>query len=133
MSGAVTEAQRIAAAEDGCILGQFTNPEAVQAHYKTTGPEIFKDSVGHMDALVAGVGSGSSITGTGRFLKEHIKNFRVIAVEPAASPVLSGGKAAPTSSRASARALFPKSSTAPCWMKSSSPTARKPCEPPASS
>ena len=95
MSGAVTEAQRIAAAEDGCILGQFTNPEAVQAHYKTTGPEIFKDSVGHMDALVAGVGSGSSITGTGRFLKEHIKNFRVIAVEPAASPVLSGGKAAP--------------------------------------
>ncbi|SDF93105.1 cysteine synthase A [Desulfovibrio legallii] len=95
MSGAVAEAQRIAAAENGCILGQFTNPEAVQAHYKTTGPEIFKDSVGRMDALVAGVGSGSSITGAGRFLKEHIKGFKVIAVEPAASPVLSGGKAAP--------------------------------------
>ena len=86
-------ARRIAEQEDGRLLGQFTNPEAVQAHYKTTGPEIFRDSVGKMDVLVAGVGSGSSITGVGRFLKERIAGFRVIAVEPAASPVLSGGTA----------------------------------------
>lgn len=93
MAGAVAEARRIAEQEDGRLLGQFTNPEAVQAHYKTTGPEIFRDSVGKMDVLVAGVGSGSSITGVGRFLKERIAGFRVIAVEPAASPVLSGGAA----------------------------------------
>ena len=93
MAGAVAEARRIAEQEDGRLLGQFTNPEAVQAHYKTTGPEIFRDSVGKMDVLVAGVGSGSSITGVGRFLKERIAGFRVIAVEPAASPVLSGGTA----------------------------------------
>lgn len=93
MGGAVAEARRIAEQEDGFLLGQFTNPEAVQAHYKTTGPEIFRDSVGKMDVLVAGVGSGSSITGVGRFLKERIAGFRIIAVEPAASPVLSGGAA----------------------------------------
>lgn len=92
MSGAVAEAKRIAEAHNGLIPGQFTNPEAVQAHYTGTGPEIYKDSVGKMDALVAGVGSGSSITGVGRFLKERIPGFKVIAVEPAASPVLSGGK-----------------------------------------
>ena len=65
------------------------------AHYKTTGPEIFKDSVGKMDVLVAGVGSGSTITGVGRYLKERIPGFRVVAVEPTASPVLSGGKPGP--------------------------------------
>ena len=95
MSGAVAAAKRIAEEQEGFVLGQFTNPQAVLAHYKTTGPEIFKDSVGKMDVLVAGVGSGSSITGTGRFLKERIPGFRVVAVEPAASPVLSGGKAGP--------------------------------------
>ena len=95
MTGAVEEARRIADEQGGFILGQFTNPEAVQAHYKTTGPEIYSDSVGKMDVLVAGVGSGSSITGAGRFLKEHTPGFRVIAVEPAASPVISGGTAAP--------------------------------------
>ena len=95
MTGAVEEARRIAEEQGGFIPGQFTNPEAVQAHYKTTGPEIYSDSVGKMDVLVAGVGSGSSITGAGRFLKERIPGFRVIAVEPAASPVISGGKASP--------------------------------------
>ena len=95
MAGAVAAAERIAEEQDGLILGQFTNPQAVQAHYKTTGPEIFRDSVGKMDVLVAGVGSGSSITGVGRFLKERIPGFRVIAVEPDASPVLSGGKPGP--------------------------------------
>ena len=95
MSGAVAAAKRIAEEQEGFVLGQFTNQQAVVAHYKTTGPEIFKDSVGKMDVLVAGVGSGSSITGTGRYLKERIAGFRVVAVEPAASPVLSGGKAGP--------------------------------------
>ncbi|CAK7013583.1 MAG: Cysteine synthase [Desulfovibrio sp.] len=95
MTGAVEEARRMAEEQGGFIPGQFTNPEAVQAHYKTTGPEIYSDSVGKMDVLVAGVGSGSSITGAGRFLKERIPGFRVIAVEPAASPVISGGKASP--------------------------------------
>ena len=95
MSGAVAAAKRIADEQDAFVLGQFTNPQAVVAHYKTTGPEIFKDSVGKMDVLVAGVGSGSTITGVGRYLKERIPDFRVVAVEPAASPVLSGGKPGP--------------------------------------
>ena len=92
MGGAVQEARRIAEATGGLILGQFTNPDAVEAHYQSTGPEIYKDSVGKMDVLVAGVGSGSSITGAGRFLKENLPGFRVMAVEPKDSPVLSGGK-----------------------------------------
>ena len=95
MSGAVAAAKRIADEQDAFVLGQFTNPQAVVAHYKTTGPEILKDSVGKMDVLVAGVGSGSTITGVGRYLKERIPGFRVVAVEPAASPVLSGGKPGP--------------------------------------
>ena len=95
MSGAVAAAKRIADEQDAFVLGQFTNPQAVVAHYKTTGPEIFKDSVGKMDVLVAGVGSGSTITGVGRYLKERIPGFKVVAVEPAASPVLSGGKPSP--------------------------------------
>ena len=95
MSGAVAAAKRIAEEQDAFVLGQFTNPQAVVAHYKTTGPEIFKDSVGKMDVLVAGVGSGSTITGVGRYLKERIPGFRVVTVEPAASPVLSGGKPGP--------------------------------------
>lgn len=95
MGAAVQEAHRIAQTTGGHILGQFTNPGAVEAHYQSTGPEIHKDSAGKMDVLVAGVGSGSSITGTGRFLKERIPGFKVMAVEPAASPVLSGGKPGP--------------------------------------
>lgn len=95
MSGAVAAAKRIADEQEAFVLGQFTNPQAVVAHYKTTGPEIFRDSVGKMDALVAGVGSGSTITGVGRYLKERIPDFKVVAVEPAASPVLSGGKPGP--------------------------------------
>lgn len=95
MSGAVTAAKRIMHDRGAVLLGQFTNIDAVEAHYTTTGPEIYSDSVGNMHALVAGVGSGSSITGTGRFLKEHIDDFQVIAVEPADSPLLSTGKAGP--------------------------------------
>ena len=93
MKGAIKVAEKLAEERNGLLFGQFSNPLAVEAHYLTTGPEILADSVGHMDVLVAGVGSGSSITGTGRFLKENIPGFKVMAVEPAVSPVLSGGQA----------------------------------------
>ena len=93
MKGAIKVAEKLAEERNGLLFGQFSNPLAVEAHYLTTGPEILADSVGHMDVLVAGVGSGSSITGTGRFLKENIHGFKVMAVEPAESPVLSGGQA----------------------------------------
>lgn len=93
MSGAIKAAEQLAEERNGLLFGQFSNPLAVEAHYLTTGPEILGDSVGHMDVLVAGVGSGSSITGTGRFLKKNIPGFKVMAVEPAESPVLSGGQA----------------------------------------
>ena len=93
MKGAIKVAEKLAEERSGLLFGQVSNPLAVEAHYLTTGPEILADSVGHMDVLVAGVGSGSSITGTGRFLKENIPGFKVMAVEPAESPVLSGGQA----------------------------------------
>ena len=93
MKGAIKVAEPLAEERNGLLFGQFSNPLAVEAHYLTTGPEILADSVGHVDVLVAGVGSGSSITGTGRFLKENIPGFKVMAVEPAESPVLSGGQA----------------------------------------
>lgn len=93
MKGTIKVAEKLAEERNGLLFGQFSNPLAVEAHYLTTGPEILADSVGHMDVLVAGVGSGSSITGTGRFLKENIPGFKVMAVEPAESPVLSGGQA----------------------------------------
>ena len=93
MKGAIKVAEKLAEERNGLLFGQFSNPLAVEAHYLTTGPEILADSVGHMDVLVAGVGSGSSITGTGRFLKENIPGLKVMAVEPAESPVLSGGQA----------------------------------------
>ena len=93
MKGAIKVAEKLAEERNGLLFGQFSNPLAVEAHYLTTGPEILADSVGHMDVLLAGVGSGSSITGTGRFLKENISGFKVMAVEPAESPVLSGGQA----------------------------------------
>lgn len=92
MPGAVKQAAEIAQNEGAWLFDQFSNPNAVEAHYYTTGREINHDSSGTMNVLVAGVGSGSSITGAGLYLKEAIMDFRVIAVEPAESPVLSGGK-----------------------------------------
>ncbi len=77
------------------MMGQFSNPENPLAHYRTTGPEIWRDTDGAVDALVAGVGTGGTVSGTGRFLKEMKPSAQVFAVEPAESPVLEGGQAGP--------------------------------------
>lgn len=96
MKGAIAKAEELAAAIDGAIiLGQFVNPANPKAHYKTTGPEIYADTDGKVDFLVAGVGTGGTLSGTGKYLKEKIAGVKVIAVEPETSPVLSKGVAGP--------------------------------------
>lgn len=91
MKGAIAKAKEIAEAENGLILGQFDNPSNVKAHYNTTGPEIYNDLDGEVDVFIAGVGTGGTITGVGKYLKEKNKNVKVIAVEPLTSAVLSTG------------------------------------------
>lgn len=96
MQGAVDKANELVAQMPGAILaGQFTNPANPAAHYQSTGPEIWAATGGRVDALVAGVGTGGTITGTGRYLKEQKPSLRVVAVQPAASPLLTGGDAGP--------------------------------------
>lgn len=96
MSGAIRKAEELAKTIPGSFIpSQFTNPANARAHYDTTGPEICRDLDGKADAFVCTVGTGGTITGTGRYLKEQIPAIRVIAVEPAGSPVLSGGQAGP--------------------------------------
>ena len=96
MNGAIKEAKRLEKeTENAIVLGQFDNPANALAHYKTTGPEIWGDTEGNVDAFVAGVGTGGTITGTGRYLKEQKSDIKVVAVEPAKSAVLSGEAAGP--------------------------------------
>lgn len=92
MNGAIAEAKRICAATPGAIIaGQFENTANPLAHYSTTGPEIWRDTDGKVDIFVAGVGTGGTVSGVGRYLKEKNPEVRIIAVEPAESPVLEGG------------------------------------------
>ena len=96
MAGSIEKANELAASIEGSFIpGQFDNQANAKAHYDTTGPEIFRDLDGNVDFFVAGVGTGGTITGTGRYLKENIEGVKVVAVEPARSPLLSEGKAGP--------------------------------------
>jgi len=96
MGGAIARAKELLEEIPGAWMpDQFNNPANARAHYETTGPEIWADTDGTVEVLVAGVGSGGTITGAGRYLKEKNPAVKVVAVEPAESPVLSGGKAGP--------------------------------------
>ncbi|MBO5200083.1 MAG: cysteine synthase A [Clostridia bacterium] len=96
MSGAIAKADELVKElPNAAIMGQFVNPSNPEAHFCTTGPEIWRDTEGKVDILVSAAGTGGTVTGTARYLKTQNPNIKIIAVEPADSPVLSGGKAGP--------------------------------------
>ncbi len=95
MDEAVDLAERIAAERGGFMPLQFSNPANPEAHFRSTGPEVWTDTGGEIDAFVCGVGTGGTITGVARYLKEQGSDARIYAVEPASSPVLSGGQMGP--------------------------------------
>ena len=109
MSGAIAKADALAQEIPGAIVaGQFENPANPQAHIDTTGPELWQQMEGQIDILVAGVGTGGSISGTGRYLKDQNPAIKVIAVEPASSAVLSGGQAGPHAIQGIGAGFVPK-------------------------
>lgn len=96
MNGAIKAAEKLRDSIEGAvILGQFTNPANPQKHYDTTAIELWNDTDGDIDIFVAGVGTGGTLSGIGKYLKEKNPNIKIVAVEPSASPVLSGGKSGP--------------------------------------
>ena len=96
MSGAIAKAQELCSTiPNSWIAGQFNNGANPEAHYRTTGPEIWNDTDGHVDIFVAGVGTGGTISGTGRYLKEQNPHVQIVAVEPASSPLLTEGRSGP--------------------------------------
>lgn len=92
MQGSIDKANELAKTTGGIVMGQFSNPANAQAHYETTGPEIWRDCDGKVDILISAIGTGGTVTGIGRYLKEQNPNINIIGVEPAASPVLTGGE-----------------------------------------